>query len=495
MDTKIKATDLARAWSVVLLLLCGCAGKQPDHRRDIAKKYCASCHLFPEPALLPAHIWTDGVLPAMGAFADIYKDRSGEYKLLPPALQHLRDPAIAPMRTFIPLDDWKEIVAWYAASAPAGIAQPVFPVPVSGNNFLLKLPPKKSASFTSCIYYDEKAKLLFQSDINKRILRVFDPALQQVDSLDNSTVVDVAPVGEGRYLLTHIGSLNPGGIARNGAVEEIAIKDNKIIQRKILCDQLYRPVQSLLLDDELLVCEFGFMEGGLSLFTKAGKKVIVNLPGAEKMYIEDIDGDGKKDIWVLFAQGNEGIFQLLNKGNGNFEIKEVLRFPPSYGATYFQLADMDGDGKRDIIFTCGDNADQSPVLKPYHGVYIFRNTGNAWRQVFFQPLYGCYKAVPADLNHDGRPDLVAISFFADYAQHPDLALTCLLQKKDGQFELHTDKQVAGMGRWVCMDVKDFNGDGKPDILAGNMAAKPGNDKSLMNYWMNGPEFIIWENRY
>ncbi|SKC95176.1 Repeat domain-containing protein [Chitinophaga ginsengisegetis] len=495
MGTKTKATDLPLVWSVALILLYGCAGNKADHRRAIAEKYCSSCHQFPEPDLLPVHIWANGVLPTMGAFADIYKDRSGEYKLLPPALQQLRDPAIASMRTAIPLDDWNEIVAWYTTLAPEEIAQPEFPVRLPGNNFSLKLPPKKSASFTSCIYYDEKAKLLFQSDINKHILRVSDPALRQLDSLDNSTVVDMAPAGAGRYLLTHIGSLNPGGVTRNGAVEEITIAANKIVKRKILYDGLYRPVQSLMLDDELVVCEFGFMEGGLSIFTKAGKKVIVNLPGAERMYVEDIDGDGKKDIWVLFAQGKEGIFQLLNKGNGNFELKEVLTFPPSYGATYFQLADMDGDGRRDIIFTCGDNADQSPVLKPYHGIYIFRNMGNTYRQVFFQPLYGCYKAVPVDLDKDGRLDLAAISFFADFAQHPDLALTYLLQKKEGKFELHTDKQVAGLGRWVCMDVKDFNGDGKPDIIAGNMAAKPGNNQYLMKYWMNGPEFIIWENRY
>ena len=61
----------------------------------------------------------------------------------------------------------------------------------------------------------------------------------------------------------------------------------------------------------------------------------------------------------------------INKGNGQFEEKRVLRFPPMYGSSFFELVDFNKDGFQDFIYTCGDNADYSQVLKPYHGIYIY----------------------------------------------------------------------------------------------------------------------------
>ena len=45
-----------------------------------------------------------------------------------------------------------------------------------------------------------------------------------------------------------------------------------------------------------------------------------------------------------------------------------------------------------------------------------------------------------------------------------------------------------------MDVKDVNGDGKPDILLGNMPMNPGNKEEMMKR-VNGPEFIELQNAY
>lgn len=128
------------------------------------------------------------------------------------------------------------------------------------------------------------------------------------------------------------------------------------------------------------------MQGGLSLYfgntdNTYIKQVLRLLPGAEKAYIQDYNKDGLSDIWVLFAQGDEGIFLFTNKGNKKFEQQQVLRFPSVYGSTFFELVDFNKDGNQDIIYTCGDNADYSQVLKPYHGVYIFLNDGkNNFRQ-------------------------------------------------------------------------------------------------------------------
>ena len=126
------------------------------------------------------------------------------------------------------------------------------------------------------------------------------------------------------------------------------------------------------------------------------------------------------DIWALFAQGNEGIFLFTNKGGGAFDTKQVLSFPPYYGSSSFELDDFNGDGYKDIIYTCGDNADYSVILKPYHGVYIYLNDGkNNFKQRYFYPINGCYKAIAKDFDGDGDLDIATIAFFADYVHQPE----------------------------------------------------------------------------
>jgi hypothetical protein len=97
--------------------------------------------------------------------------------------------------------------------------------------------------------------------------------------------------------------------------------------------------------------------------------------------------------------------------------------------------------------------------------------------------------MPVDINHDGKMDLAAISFFADYEHHPNEGFLLLRNEGSNHFKAFTDSSFASLGRWICMDAKDINGDGKTDIILGNMAAKPGNNTALMMKWMNGPEFI------
>ncbi|MGE7776515.1 FG-GAP repeat domain-containing protein [Chitinophaga sp. NPDC101104] len=488
----LRSLAIARLF-VLLAFLAGC-NAAPDVGRAIAERHCGSCHAFPEPELLPKVVWEQSVLPAMGAFADIYKDRSGEYKMLPAHLSHLRDTIIAPLRTSISLADWKAIEAFYLRHSPDRLAIPDQPAATPAKAFSSVLPAKRAPSFTACVYFDEKERLLFQSDVHSRLLRVFGPGLQQTDTLKDCTVVDVAPFGEGRFLLTNIGTINPGGRIRNGSVESILVKGGRIVERKLLQDGLYRPVQALQVPEGLVVCEFGFMEGALSLFTPHGKTTLAAMPGAIRVYPEPPGKDSATSLLAMFAQGRETIVRFTGDGKGHFRQEAVLGFPPAYGSSYFQPADMDGDGKTDIVYTCGDNADQSPVFKPYHGVYIFRNTGSGYEQVYFQHLDGCYKAVPADLNGDGRKDLAVISFFADFEKRPAQAFVYLLQQNKWQFHMETDP-AAPLGRWVCMDVKDVNADGRPDVIAGNMAAKPGNNTELMRRWLQGPEFIVRENHY
>ncbi|HEY8971497.1 MAG TPA: VCBS repeat-containing protein, partial [Puia sp.] len=180
-------------------------------------------------------------------------------------------------------------------------------------------------------------------------------------------------------------------------------------------------------------------------------------------------------------------------GGGVFDQQEVLRFPPVYGSSYFELADFNQDGIPDILYTCGDNADYSQVLKPYHGVYIFINDGkNHFTQRYFFPINGCYKAMARDFDGDGDLDIATISFFADYVNQPEEGFVYLENEESFQFQPYS-LPAARWGRWITMNTGDLDGDGREDILLGNFSVGPTLWKSTYN-WKEGPLFLLLRNR-
>ena len=222
------------------------------------------------------------------------------------------------------------------------------------------------------------------------------------------------------------------------------------------------------------------------------KHVLIDAPGAIKAIVKDASKDGLPDIWVLMAQGDESIYLLLNKGNSVFESRQVLRFSPSYGSASFELDDFNKDGYPDILYTCGDNADVSQVLKPYHGVYIFMNDKrNYFTQKYFYPMNGCYKAMAADFDDDGDLDIAAIAFFADYLHHPENGFIFLKNDGNNSFKPFTIPE-ATTGRRLCMDVEDLDGDKKPDIVLGNMPVPVSDDKNNSR-WVQSPALLFLKN--
>ena len=472
----------------------------------LAKLYCQSCHQLPDPSLLDAKSWENGVLPAMGPRLGIF--RYG-FNVYPKTRDQYIGRDFYPSQPMMTMSEWQNILDYYETTSPDSLpAQkrkygiktglPLFKVEIPGMNY--EMPSTCYVKINS----SDSLHVLIVGDALKKKLYFLDARLQLKDSINTSGPIVNVDFDKKNLIACNIGILNPNN-GKFGEAEFFNVNSKGVLQKDstITIDSLERPVQITIADlnkdgkPDYLVCEFGNLKGALSWMENIGnnkfvRREIRQVPGAIKAYITDVNHDGLPDIWALFAQGDEGIFLFINKGNGNFQQEEVLKFPPSYGSSYFELDDFNKDGYPDILYTCGDNGDYSRVLKPYHGVYIFLNDGtNHFKQKFFFPIDGCYKAMARDYDGDGDLDIAAISFFADYTHQPEESFVYLENKGNLDFHPYSFRE-ATLGRWLTMDAGDINGDGKPDIILGNFSIGPMIMKQNED-WKHSPPFIILKN--
>jgi hypothetical protein len=293
-----------------------------------------------------------------------------------------------------------------------------------------------------------------------------------------SGAVDMNWEGKDTALLTCIGNLRAVD-APKGTLWKVMPEDSAV---QTIGLGLPRPVQSIAADFnkdgrmDYLVCGFGHNYGGLYLLEQKAdedyeKRAVWEVPGAIHAVTGDYNKDGWPDVMVLFAAADEGIWLFLNDKKGGFQSKNLLRFPPVYGSTSFQVVDWNKDGKPDILYTAGDNADYSMIMKPYHGVYVYLNKGDfTFEQAYFYPINGCTKAIATDFDGDGDLDIAAIAFFADMKHHPVEKFIYFEQTGALKFRPHAIAQLAKAGRWICMDVGDYDQDGDTDIILGNYSA-------------------------
>lgn len=498
-------------YSIFLLLLeLGCTSSEAPTNEQLAQTHCGSCHAFPDPELLDRTTWEESVLPQMALRMGIAPSNINDPKIQQ-SYYHLTESGLYPRPALISNEDREKINNYYLSLAPDSLPATSGSLSVT-EQFVPHQPEQELPPAVTCVYFHpENQQMLVSDHTQGKLLAIGSEGKAQPMMTQNKLVSHIQSLphnqpNQSSLLITYLGEdIRPGDRPSGEVAEVILTSDTVLSYQKLDLPDLPRVTQALYVDlvgdsvPELLTCNFGYLNGRLSFWQKneSGsyeESVIRNEAGAQWAIPQDVNEDGKMDLLVLWGQSDERIAFYQNQGDGSFEEKVLLRFSPSYGSSYFELADFDGDGLQDILYTCGDNADYSPILKPYHGVYIFRNQGDQqYEQVYFFPMNGAYRALARDFDQDGDLDVAAVSFFADYAHRPEEGFVYLEQQKLFQFQANT-LPIYELGRWITLDAGDIDQDGDLDLVLGNCSTAGGFDRTLDKQWKEGPPYVILENQ-
>ncbi len=442
--------------------------------QELAAIHCSSCHLFPAPDLLDKASWKNGVLPEMAYHLGIrpLTEKMGELDM--DELRAVLQSGAYPDGPVLVGADWQKIVDYYLQQAPdKPLPQPSKAAIHLGLPFfeVRTLPATTTAPMISLVKIDAVNGRLLVGSCEKQQLEIYDQQLRKIDSLPlESPLSDLIWTDGNHYLSLEMGIIDPND-SRKGKLKRV----DREKQSTLLLDSLRRPVQLTVQDlnqdnvPDYLICNYGHVSGLLAWYDgKTGREnVLVNLPGARLTRIADFNSDGRPDILALMAQARERISIFYNLGNGRFEESVMQEFPPVYGSSCLELADVNGDGHADIIYVNGDNADYSYSRKRYHGLRIFTNDGqNHFSEQYFYPIHGAGQVRAADFDADGDLDLAVTAFFTDPQQLPNEGFLFFENRGQLQFEVSTFAH-AERGKWLVMDVGDLDRDGFPDIVLGS----------------------------
>ena len=226
---------------------------------------------------------------------------------------------------------------------------------------------------------------------------------------------------------------------------------------------------------------------------EATRRTSIPTISAVDVAMGDFNGDGTSDLaFVNFNREEQSAFIYFNDGNGGFDVtrrqvlsREALRLTPLSkdrfgdirGMQTLLATQLNVDRFTDLVIAGSEKA----------VVYYGQEEGLNINRVLELPAENCKGIAAADLNGDGRPEIVLANegeLAARGGRQTDSSSTVFWASEQGFNETkRTDLPTLGA---TTVQLADLNSDKVPDILFGNSRDAEGSDVPSYIYW-GGPD--------